>query len=170
MEIGSRMTPVPSSQYLQTLRLYYEEEIEGEAYFAELANVFDHPDQTEKLRLLARVERHAAKAVVPLLNRHGLTLRASHHLLASGKAEARQTSKDWGRLIAEMTASYPAYLDAFRSLEAMGPPEDLPLLSFLSQHEVAAIEFLELENRQSPDSAAPLRDYLNTPPETWVPV
>ena len=55
------------SIYLDTLQLYYDEEIEGEAYFARLSERFDNPDHKHKLDLLAQVERHAADA--PLARR-----------------------------------------------------------------------------------------------------
>lgn len=52
-----------STDYLETLLSYYEEEISGEAYFYALA---DHFEERDKLILLARIERDAAHAVEPL--------------------------------------------------------------------------------------------------------
>jgi hypothetical protein len=146
--------------YLDTLLLYYEEQIEGAAYFAELARAFDAPDRIEKLMLLAEVERHAAAGVAPLIAKYRLTARPSAALVASGKSQARGTPADWAALLSEMTRSYPGYLSAFEALEVMAPSEDRPRLAFLTQHEVAALEFLALEKINSAQSAAPLRDYL----------
>jgi len=64
---------MPSQEYLDTLTQYYEEEVEGEAYFAEAALAYDDPLVREKLELLAECERHAAQAVEPLLRKYGLT-------------------------------------------------------------------------------------------------
>lgn len=153
--------------YLDTLLLYYEEEIEGEAYFAELARAFGTPDQIEKLTLLAEVERHAAKGVAPLIAKYRLTPRPAAELIASGTSQARQTPVDWAALLAEMRTSYPGYLAAFEALEAMAPPEDRQRLSFLTQHEVAALGFLTLEQARPDRSATPLREYIATDPETW---
>lgn len=150
--------------YLETLQRYYEEEIEGEAYFAELARVFHDPGQTARLRLLARIERHAARGVAPLIARHGLVPRDAGTVAASGRAAARATAPDWAALIAGMQASYPGYLADFRRLEATGPPEDRPWLAFLSEHEVAALEFLALEAAGAPESCAPLERYLASAP------
>ena len=50
-------------KYLRTLLSYYEEEIEGEAYFYGLV---DHFEEQDELKMLARVERRAAESVVPL--------------------------------------------------------------------------------------------------------
>ncbi|MEX0281202.1 MAG: hypothetical protein AB3N13_08445 [Arenibacterium sp.] len=153
--------------YLETLKLYYEEEIEGEAYFARLSERFDNPDHTHKLRLLAEVERHAAEAVAPLIARHALTPRPSDELIESGKADAEATALDWPALIAGMQESYKGYLAAFEALEDMGPEEDRARLSFLTEHEVAAIKFLDQEVVDPGISAAPLEVYLATPAETW---
>ena len=75
-------------RYLETLQLYYEEEIEGEAYFARLSERFDDPDHARKLHLLAEVERHAAEGVAPLIEKHGLTPRPTEALIESGHADA----------------------------------------------------------------------------------
>ena len=61
---------MPSQKYLDTLQLYYEEEVEGEAYFDEAAKAFDDPLVREKLILLAECERHAAEAVEPLVHKY----------------------------------------------------------------------------------------------------
>jgi hypothetical protein len=153
--------------YLDTLQLYYEEEVEGEAYFAALAARFDNPHHKHKLTLLAQVEHHAAKAVEPLIARHGISPRSADDLVRSGMKEAQETALDWDALIAEMKTSYPRYLAAFEALEAMGPDEDQQLLSFLTEHEVAAIAFLDLEGPDPNHSAEPLRHYIATPPDTW---
>ncbi|MEO1200983.1 MAG: hypothetical protein AAFX39_17470, partial [Pseudomonadota bacterium] len=135
----------PDPNYLKTLLLYYEEEIEGEAYFAELACAFDHPDHKRKLELLADVERHAAKVVAPLIAHYDLIPRPAVDLMASGQESARATDANWDALLAEMTKTYPGYVDDFRALERMGPKRDQLLLSFLTEHEIAALAFLSLE-------------------------
>ena len=61
-----------SPEYLDTLLRYYEDEIRGEAYFFALA---DHFEERDKIILLGKVERRAAEAVVPLLQKYGLSPR-----------------------------------------------------------------------------------------------
>lgn len=151
--------------YLDRLRLYYEEEIEGEAYFAELSQRFPGRDQRRKLGLLARVERHAAGAMVPLIEKYRLSPRAPGDLRADGQAAARATPADWPALLAGMRDSYPGYVDAFRELEDMAPPEDRPRLAFLTRHELAALEFLALEATRPEHSSAPLTAYLAQHPD-----
>ena len=58
--------------YLDTLLRYYEEEIEGEAYFAAIAERLEDPEQKRKMQMLADVETYAAAAVQPLLEKYAL--------------------------------------------------------------------------------------------------
>ncbi|MEM6679590.1 MAG: hypothetical protein AAF675_17130, partial [Pseudomonadota bacterium] len=146
--------------YLDTLQLYYEEEIMGEAYFEAMAERFDLPAQKEKMRLLAEVERRAAAYVRPLIERHGLKPRNRAALIAIGQGHAAAETGDWELLLAEMRRTYPGYIDDFERLEAMAPPGDRPALALLTEHETAAIAFLDAESEGTTDSTVPLRRYI----------
>jgi dimethylamine/trimethylamine dehydrogenase len=154
------MTTTPTQKYLDTLKLYYEEEVEGEAYFDGIAERLEDPDHKQKMRLMARVENHAAAVVFPLLEKYGLIPRSTETLSASGKIQADGSTTDWIELIAGMRKTFPGYIDDFEGLEAMAPVEDLPMLKILTAHEVAAIGFLELEAKGDPGSANPMHHYL----------
>lgn len=159
---------MPSEAYLSTLVQYYEEEVEGEAYFAQAARAYDDPLVREKLQLLAECERHAAEAVAPLVQKYGLTPKPAAELQASGRKDALATEVNWAKMIAGMNKTYPGYLDDFKGLEALGPAEDHQRLNFLTEHEVAAIEFLRLEAIDPANSVGPLKTYLATDPTDWV--
>lgn len=153
------------SKYLDTLLLYYEEEIMGEAYFCGLADHFDGPGEREKLTLLAEVERHAAAALRPLLQKHGLVPRTDEELKQTEWESIEQHGAwSWAELMKYMSVRYPLYMDDFEELEKMAPEEDLPPLKFLTAHEVAAIEFAQKEVAGESDSVEPLRRYLDSPP------
>ena len=154
------MTPAPTQAYLDTLLLYYEEEIEGEAFFNGLAEVSAHPSQQDKLRLMAAVENHAAKVTLPLIRKHGLTPRRNADLCRSGREMAQKAAKPWGDLLAEFARDFPGYIEDFQRLEAMAPPEDRPRLNLLTEHEVAAVAFLDLEISGDPNSVDPMQAYL----------
>ena len=151
--------------YLDTLLLYFEEEIMGEAYFYGLAEHFTEPGAKQKLVLLAEVERHAAEAVRPLLDKHGLSPRSDTDLAQLEKAQIETHGAwSWSELVTYMARRYPLYMDDFEGLETMAPVEDLPPLRFLTAHETAAIAFANMEVAGEPQSAEPLRHYLATPP------
>ena len=149
------------SKYLDTLLLYFEEEIMGEAYFYGLTNHFAKPHERAKLALLAQVERYAAEAVRPLLEKHGLVPRTDLQLKPLGEAWIKRRGHfDWDELMTDMSVRYPGYVDQFEALERMAPEEDLHALKILTDHEVAAIEFANREVAGAPDSLAPIRRYL----------
>jgi hypothetical protein len=97
---------------------------------------------------------------------YALSPRSVESLTASGHEQARRAPDTWAGLVDEMTRTYPAYLAAFEALEAMGPEADQPRLRFLTQHEVAALEYLALEIAGDTRSYAPLERYLASVPVT----
>jgi len=148
-----------TDKYLKTLLSYYEEEIEGEAYFYGLV---DHFEEQEKLTVLARVERHAATSVVPLLEKYDLVPRDESELKTRGESYVgRHASFDWFEFMTYIVKRYPDYLEDFTALKRMAPEGDLYALNILMDHEVAAIEFAKRELAGDPDSLAPLYDYLH---------
>ncbi|MCP4301396.1 MAG: hypothetical protein GY783_12480, partial [Gammaproteobacteria bacterium] len=66
----------------------------------------------------------------------------------------------WHEFMTYIVDRYPGYLDDFKALEGMAPPEDLPALERLTEHEVVVIEFAQKELAGEPDSTAPLLSYL----------
>jgi dimethylamine/trimethylamine dehydrogenase len=158
-------TTAPETQiegYLEMLQRFYEEEIEGAAYFDALAERFSHAEQRRKMHLMAQVERYAAAAVAPLLAKYHLIARDAAVLQASGHKQAQNVMADWPALISEMRRTFPDYMPEFRAIEDLAPPQDLPQLKMLTAHEIAAIAFLEAEAKGDPDSDAPLINYLRT--------
>ena len=148
-----------TDKYLKTLLSYYEEEIEGEAYFYGLV---DHFEEQEKLTVLARVERHAATSVVPLLEKYDLVPRDESELKTRGESYVgRHASFDWLEFMTYIVKRYPDYLEDFTALKRMAPEGDLYALNILMDHEVAAIEFAKRELAGDPDSLASLYDYLH---------
>jgi len=166
IDVGDIQTADPKDKlvagYLDTLLLYYEEEIEGETFFAALADKLTAPEQKAKIAMLAEIETNTAKAMKPLLHKYALTPRDAEALHANGRKEAEGMPPDWADLIDHMRDTFPAYITAFERLEAMAPPEDLPALRVATEHEFAAVAFLEREAAGDPDSTAPLRRFLET--------
>ncbi len=148
-------------KYLETLLLYFEEEIMGEAYFYGLAGKFPEPHQRNKMKLLAEVERYAAEAVRPLLLKYDLKPRSDEELHKIGeKGVEKSFSLGWDNFISYMVDRFPGYMPEFMALEEMAPEEDSPELVIMTDHEVAAIEFANLEKHGNPDSVKLLLRYL----------
>ena len=156
----SERTPI-SGDYLDTLLRYYEEEISGEAYFYNLAKAFG---ESEKVMLLARMERKAAQTIEPLLEKYNLGPVNEAQLKDIGEREvSSHQGFSWKQFMTHIVERYPLYLDEFYALEAMAPAADLPFLQALTEHEIAVIEFAEHELAGKPDSVQPLKLYLALP-------
>jgi dimethylamine/trimethylamine dehydrogenase len=155
------MAMTDDATYFKTLLDYYEAEVIGEAYFRGLAAHSDGPAEHDKFVLLAAVERHAAAATRPIVDRHGLKPRSEAELFEIGKSHiARHQDHSWMEFVDYMLDRYPAYVDMFETLERMAPDADLPALKFLTRHEVDVIEFANREKAGDPDSLAPIHEYL----------
>ncbi len=150
-----------TQKYLDTLLLYFEEEISGEAYFYGLANRFSDKQQCVKMRHLAEVERYAAETVRPLLLKYNLQPRSDIELHEIGEKNVEESYlMGWKSLVDYMVVRFPKYMPEFHALEAMAPREDSALLRILTEHEAAAIEFANLEKAGNPKSIQPLMKYL----------
>ena len=148
-------------KYLNTLLLYYEEEIMGEGYFLSLSKHFTEKHQKEKMVMMAEVERYAAKSVMPLLQKYKLQPRPAKILHTIGEEGVKKiVNLSWIEFIQQINDNYPNYLIEFAALEALAPSEDLPLLKILTNHEIAAIEFAELELAGVNPSIKPLLEYM----------
>ncbi len=108
-----------------------------------------------------RLWRRAAEAVRPLLHKYGLEPREESAIHDQGKSyvEAHR-SYSWHEFMTYIIKRYPGYLDDFAGLENLAPAEDLPALNILTEHDVAVIEFAEMELAGDPDSLIPLNRYL----------
>lgn len=151
------------SEYLDTLLLYHEEEIMGEAYFNGLAAHYTQPHERSKLALLADVERYAAEAVRPLLLKYKLVPRKDAVLTQIGESWIENHRMfDWRAFVTDMAERYPLYLVQFDALHKSAPAEDQPAIQVMTNHEIAAIEFAKMEIANNADSLEPIHKYLKT--------
>ena len=149
------------NKYLETLLLYYEEEIMGEGYFIALSEHFAKPHQKEKMLLFAKVEKFAAEAILPLLSKYELVPRDSRLLKEIGKKGLTKVGHfSWDEFINDIYINFPKYLVEFAELERMAPESDIEMLKILTDHEVAAIEFAKLEREGNTNSIDPLVQYM----------
>jgi dimethylamine/trimethylamine dehydrogenase len=147
--------------YEETLVWYFEEEIEGEAYFHALAEYFDEPGAAEKLHVMAEVERCAADTMRPLLKRHNLETRDEDALRAGAVTRiGKDAKRTWPEFVDHVVDYFPIYVPMFEALENMAPPEDHAALERLTDHEHVTIDFAKREQAGDSDSARPMLDYI----------
>lgn len=147
--------------YKTALLQAYEAEIVNEAWFLAMADRMPEARQKQCLDLLAQVERHAAAALLPVLQRYALVPAPSEELHARGRAEGRASRLDgWDSLLRHLVDDYPQYVREFESLEQGAPAADRDALRRLTRHEVVTIEFARRELAGDADSPEPLDRYL----------
>ena len=156
MTIASRIFP----DYHAALRVCYEEEISGEAYFTSLAAHFPGRHR-DALLMMARMERITAAALRVLIARHDIKP-ASHDSLIDrgGQDAARQQGISWDSLTRAMAEEYPAYVDEFEQLEKLAPAADQAPIAIAVQHEHALIAFARREVAVDPKSLEPMLLFL----------
>lgn len=148
--------------YPSALILFWEEEIGGIAFFRALSQGFAGR-QKRALELMAEAEVITADLLRPLLDKYGLKAGDAKTLTASGIKEAKALGQvTWADLLKRWQIGFPDFIDEFEQIERLGPPEDLPRLKAVTAHEIAAVDFLNLEMQGSAESLRPLEIFLET--------
>ena len=154
MAIVARQFP----DYASALKASYEEEIEGQAFFAGLAA--RHPERGEALRLIARIEHVTADILRPAVVRAGITPADPGELTARGQAEAAADNRPWAVVVHAMAQDYPTYVQEMAQTLAKAPPRDRAAMAALVAHEQAIVDFALADLRGDDDCLRPLLTFL----------
>ena len=118
--------------------------------------------------VLHQLEVETGTAMRQLLLRHGLPVMESEESVRAGLAEAdRIVALPWLDMMEAFADDLPATIDNYRALERSFAFDDLDAsaLRFLVDHEVASLEFAQLEMRgESRVSVNPVLSLLREPP------
>jgi hypothetical protein len=114
----------------------YAAEVLGEALASRWLELASDPEQKYKLGLFLQLESEAKVRLRPLLARHGLSLVEEASLKAAGAAEAeRFAALPWRKAMATLAKLALPYARRFEALLSAAPPEDVPLVVFMVDHE-----------------------------------
>ncbi len=150
-----------SSEYLDLLLQYYEEEVSGAVYFKELSTYRDNSDEIEKFNLLAEIESCTAKVTEPLIKKYNLKPASTKALHEIGLQQASDDRHyDWNGFVIHMNDHYPSYIDDFLNLKNLAPTEDKSIIQVMTDHEIVAVEFARRELNNEPNSLDPLLGYI----------
>lgn len=135
---------VKNAEYTFLLLEAYEDEIAGAAYFDGLAAAY--PQHSAFLEKCAALERATASQLNALIRKYQMIPQSQQTLEVRGATYARKDSAgEWQALMQRSIDSYPRYVTEFKALEAIGPPEDQPILAALTEHELQLIEWMRAE-------------------------
>ncbi|MCE8522677.1 hypothetical protein KBY30_16910 [Ruegeria pomeroyi] len=154
------MPPKPRRfpDYQTALKVAFDEEIAGRAYFLMLARKY--PEQRQALQLIARIEAVTASILRPPVTRAEITPGDPEILNSKGQAEAAVEQRPWLEFVWSMANDYPAYIQEMTDLLHIAPSADRAALEALVAHEQAIVDFALAETRGDSKSMQPLIDFL----------
>jgi hypothetical protein len=124
----------------------YAAEVLGEGLASRWLELSAGAIQKYKLALFLQLESEAKVRLRPLLARHGLDLVEDPRQRSAGAAVAeRFASIPWKDAMAEFAVLARPYVERFQTLLAAAPAEDVPLVSFMVDHEAAVIRIAQRE-------------------------
>jgi hypothetical protein len=129
----------------------YQGEVIGEAYFAEMAELCDDPEQASTLQWLARLERTTRFALVPTMQRLGLSIEPDPDTVAVVRAAAAGDS--YAAMLEATGPVAEAYLGLYRRLAGLAEVEDRPTAELLIAHEEALADFVRREQAGDRESS-----------------
>jgi hypothetical protein len=140
------------ADYLRGIQELYGAEVEGEGMATRWLELTTDPEQQYKLSLFLQLESEAKVRLRPLLARYGISLieEASQRNLGAKEAE-RFAAQPWKEAMAGLSKLCLPYAQRFRSLLEVAPPEDVPLILFMIDHEES---FSRVTGREAMGEAA----------------
>jgi hypothetical protein len=132
--------------YLAGIAELYAAEVLGEGLASRWLELSAVPDHKYKLGLFLQLESEAKVRLRPLLARRGLNLVEDQRQRSAGAAVAEKfASMPWKAAMAELAVLAFPYRERFQTLLDAALPEDVPLVSFMVNHEAAVIRFAQRE-------------------------
>ncbi len=152
------------ADYLKGIRELYGAEIEGEGMATRWLELTTDPEQQYKLGLFLQLESEAKVRLRPLLARYGISLveETSQRSLGAKEAE-RFAAQPWKEAMAGLSKLCLPYAERFRSLHQVAPPEDVPLILFMIDHEESFSRITAREAMGEPAMATELVTMLAHP-------
>jgi hypothetical protein len=148
------------TDFVPTLQLFIEEELQGEALFRRLAD-YHQGKARNVFQIMAAIESGVIAAMQPAIVRHGLELANPKTLYEEGRREAdAMSSMTWAEFLKHVHEDYPAFNDEFDQLLRLAPATDRADVQLLVDHELAFTNFVAAERRGDPNSLDILTAFL----------
>jgi hypothetical protein len=123
----------------------YQGEVLGEILFARIAEQSDDPDHTRKMDVLSLLERKTKEALVPSLQRAGISTKPDPDTVSTAQALAEATASiAWNDIMGSFEAITTQFLDLYVRIGELDPTEK-GASDLLVAHEVALRDFARLE-------------------------
>src|ERR1700681_4218618 len=132
--------------YLAGIGELYAAEVLGEGLANRWLELATDPSERYKIGLFLQLESEAKVRLRPLLARHGISLVEEEQHRAAGAAAAEQfAAQSWKEAMAPLAQLALPYAHRFQSLLEVAPPEDVPLVRFMVDHDLSVSRIAERE-------------------------
>src|SRR6202051_4339523 len=132
--------------YLTGIAEPYAAEVLGEGLASRWLELSSEPDQKYKLGLCLQLESEAKVRLRPLLARYGLNLVEQQSQRSAGATVAEKfASMSWRAALADLAVLAAPFRDRFQALLNVAPPEDVPWVTFMVNHEAAVVRMAQRE-------------------------
>ena len=151
------------TNYIETLNLFYEEELNGLGYFEELATFFNN-NQKKALKLMEEIEVIVVNHLQPLIKKYKLQKNKAeiNYFIVEGKKEAKlKKGMVWKEFLASIIKTYPSYMDEFEQIINLAPYSDKEFLKLLYEHERVFIDFAQKDIESNPTSLSLLERFIS---------
>jgi hypothetical protein len=122
----------------------YQGEVLGEALFGRMADRMDDADHAAKMRVLEKLERRTKEAIVPALERAGLSTEPDPESIKTAEALAEAASTPWKDLLATFEPITSQFCLMYRRIGELDPSEQ-DAADLLVAHEAALCDFARAE-------------------------
>jgi hypothetical protein len=124
----------------------YQGEVSGERLFGGLAERIDDPDHRQKLEVLRLLEARTRTALVPAMERSGLSIEPDPDVVRDAEALADATaSLPWSDLMAAFEPITTQFISLYERIGELALEDDRPAAELLVAHEEALREFARRE-------------------------
>lgn len=119
----------------------YQGEVLGETLFARMADTYEDPEQSRKMRRVRDLERSTREALVPSLTRAGISTEPDPETVVEAEALADALAGiTWAEFMGSFEAITTQYLGLYTRIGELDPSEQAAA-DLLVAHEVALREF-----------------------------
>ena len=151
------------TNYIEALKLFYEEELNGLGYFEELSSYYK--DNLKKaLNLMKEIEVIVVNHLQPLIKKYKLQKNKAeiNYFILEGKKEAKlKKGIVWKEFLASIIKTYPLYMDEFEQIINLAPYSDKEFLKLLYEHERVFIDFAQEDIDSNPASLSLLERFIS---------
>ena len=153
-----------NAEYRNGIWELYAAEVEGEGLATRWLELATDPEQQYKLGLFLQLESEAKIRLRPLLARYGISLVEAETQRSLGMKEAeRFAAQPWKEAMAGLSKLCLPFAERFKSLLPFAPPEDVPLILFMIDHEESFSKIAAREAMGEPAMASELVVMLEHP-------